>query len=107
LTITAQLEGRTATATLPVAELDHLELTGLSADLTVGQTAQLHVVAVFSGGSQLDVTKQATFQTALGGAVLIDQTGLLQATKPGKVAVQATYHGKTTEAVRVLIRPAK
>jgi hypothetical protein len=107
LTITAQLEGRTATATLPVAELDHLELTGLSADLTVGQTVQLHVGAVFSDGSQLDVTKQATFQTALGGKVLIDQNGLLQAAKPGKVAVQATYHGKTTEEVRVLIRPAK
>lgn len=107
VTITAQFEGKSATLTLKVAELDHVRLTGLSESLSVGQTAQLQVEAIFKDGSVMTITDRATFQTALGGEVFIDQNGVLQATKPGIVEITVSYHGKLSGPVRVVIRPAK
>jgi hypothetical protein len=62
--------------------------------LAMGARQQLRVVARYSDGHEVDVTRHSKYQANQEGLASVDERGLVTAGKvPGEVAVMATYMG--------------
>jgi hypothetical protein len=105
-TLTATEGGKETTAPIHVVSVVQVNLSGLPAKLTEGQSVPLTVEVVYSDGSRRDVTLLAAFSTKNGGQVTIDH-GKITGNKPGEVRVAAEYKGVASDEVRVIIAPAE
>ncbi len=97
-TITANIEGKTATAKIAVlAPVTGVVVTPDNATLAVGDTLRLHVALVSSdGGPPTDST--VVWTSADTTRATISPTGLVRAKYPGTVVITATAGGKTGHA---------
>ncbi|AKX93073.1 Ig-like, group 2 [Moorella thermoacetica] len=87
--------------------LQALKVEPSSFTLTVGETKQLVVKAVYSDGSEADVTDEATYASANENVARISATGLITAASAGETVITATYGDKEAQvAVIVQVSPA-
>ncbi len=72
-------------------------------ELEVGGTQKLQVMATYSDGRNVDVTRHAKFQSNNEGLAAVDETGLVTAGEvPGEAAVMASYLGEV-DVFRALV----
>ncbi|MDN5347682.1 MAG: hypothetical protein PWP65_1246, partial [Clostridia bacterium] len=87
--------------------LQQLKIDPSSFTLTVGETEQLVVKAVFSDGTEADVTDEAAYASANENVARVSASGLITAAGAGETVVTATYGGKSAQAaVTVQALPA-
>ena len=72
-------------------------------DLEVGGTQRLQVMATYSDGRTVDVTRHAKFQSNNEGLAAVDESGLVTAGEvPGEAAIMASYLGEV-DVFRALV----
>ncbi len=100
-TITATLAGVSATST-PITvtnpTLVRLNITPASAQIAPGTSEHFDVTAIFSDGSQQDVSNDANWTTSNSIVAGIDSTGNTDGVTPGTVAVSAAFWGQTVSS---------
>jgi len=106
VTITATFNGVSGTASLTVtsAQLVSIQLTPFQPTLITGDRVQMQAVAVFSDGTQRNVTGQATWVSTSpnvaavstgGGGPGGGNRGLVTGISPGMATISATFMGVT------------
>jgi hypothetical protein len=105
LAMACQSCGREATPTSPTLppSFVRLEIAGDPLLTTIGETRQLNALAVFSDGSQRDVTDQTTWSSAQPLVVTISPGGLLTVLQFGESLISARYQGTYAS---VTVRPS-
>ncbi|MBN2160453.1 MAG: Ig-like domain-containing protein [Spirochaetes bacterium] len=101
VTITAEFEGTTATATLNVtsAMLEYLTITATNSKTAIadGTSIQFTASGLFSDNSTLDLTEQVAWTTGNGTILSISDTagtkGLATGESPGTTYAEASYGG--------------
>ena len=73
--------------------------------LQKGQSQQLAVAAVFSDGTQTDVTRLASFQSTDGKVAAVDAEGKIKAEDFGQCAILATYLRRSAVVRTVVPQP--
>ncbi len=103
-TVTATLQGMSATSTLQVTarQILAVHVTPTLASLAVGGHQQLQTTAVYDDGSSGDVTGQATWTSSDNSIVAIDATGLATAIKGGQATLTATV-GTLTDVAAITV----
>ena len=110
--ITAALSGKTSPAvalTVAAAEpaVTSINITGVSGNLTAGDTAQLTAVGIYSDNSSQDITSRVTWATSDNAVATISQTGLLTAVAAGNADITATLSTVSGDiTVNVVAAPA-
>jgi len=100
-TITVAYEGKSASVPVTVTTtpvdpvLTSISVSPDSAALKVGKDAQLAVTAVYSDGSNKDVTSDADYRTANPSIAAVSDTGKVTAVGKGETTVTVAYEGKT------------
>ncbi|MFM5404513.1 Ig-like domain-containing protein [Aeromonas veronii] len=91
-TVTATKDGQTSTATANVtaAIITELRITPETADIPVGQTAQMQALAVYSDLTTADVTDVATWSRSEPSVVTVTK-GLVTGVRAGSSTVNAIY----------------
>lgn len=106
VTITATFNGVSGTATLTVtsAQLISIQLTPFQPTLLSGDRVQMQAIAVFSDGTQRNITGQATWVSSSpniaavstgGGGPGGGNRGLVTGISPGMADIRATFMGVT------------
>lgn len=91
-----------ATVTLEQLKIEPSELT-----LTVGETKQLVVKAVYSDGTEPYVTSEASYASEYESVATVSATGLITAVDAGQTVVTVTFGGLTVQVpVTVQAAPA-
>lgn len=78
--------------------LSRIDVSPTAVSLTVGETARLMVKAVYSDGSEVDVTAEASYVSADENVVTVSAAGVITAVGAGETVVIATFGGKTAQA---------
>ena len=87
-------------------QVESIEVTPRERELHLGEKQPLRVVATYSDGRRLDVTRHARFQSNNEGLAAVDETGLVSAGNvPGDVAVMASYLGQVDVFRALIPRP--
>ena len=74
--------------------IDRIDISPAERIMDVNGTQQLRVVATYTDGRELDVTRMAKYRSNNEGLAVVGEDGLLQIGKvPGQVAVMATFMG--------------
>ncbi|WP_020676830.1 ice-binding family protein [Geopsychrobacter electrodiphilus] len=99
--ITASFGGQTATATLTVATLTSLQVTPVSASVTLGGTRQYTARATYSDASIHIVTSDpaTVWNSSIPGVATISANGLATGVADGTSNITATFGGLTSAAV--------
>lgn len=97
--ITAASEGKNATADVTVRPVPvaAVEISPGSADLTVGQSATLHAIAMDSRGNVL-AGRPATWTSGAPTVATVSSSGVVTAVGGGSAVIFATIEGKTGTA---------
>jgi 6-phosphogluconolactonase (cycloisomerase 2 family) len=98
-TITASLAGQQATATLTgtAAVLTAVQVSPPVASVALGFVKPFTATALYSDGSRLDVTKQATWTSSDAGVATVSN-GNASTASVGTTTIQATYGGQSATA---------
>ncbi|MDO2949138.1 Ig-like domain-containing protein [Aeromonas simiae] len=98
--VTATFGGLSAQAEITVtpATLSRLAITPGSVTLPMGPTQQFQVLAIYSDGSDSDVTTQAAWQSSHPNIVQIDSTGVARSLAAGEATITATFGGLSAHA---------
>ncbi|HET9620428.1 MAG TPA: Ig-like domain-containing protein, partial [Kofleriaceae bacterium] len=98
-TITAALDGQTASSTVTVsaATLTEIQLTPAVLDLPVGTTGTLVATGVFSDGTTVDLTSQVAFTSSNAGVATVS-AGAVAGVAPGSATITATLAGVSATA---------
>jgi hypothetical protein len=91
--------------TMPGRVLQTLTISGLSDDLSLGESRQLRAEAVFSNGDRDDVTSAARWSSRTLTCA-VTASGLVTAVEIGECAIDVAYAG-ATGTVLVGVRPSK
>ena len=98
ITLSAEYQGASTESTIvagePVTELEHIVLSGIGQQVTVGDKLQPQVSATWSNKSTIEVTALTSWAVNPVDAVIITD-GYLQVLKPGAITLQAHYQGAT------------
>jgi uncharacterized protein YjdB len=70
--------------------------------LGIGETQQLAAIAIYSDGSAVDVTDQATWFSYDSGVATVNGVGLVTGLGAGTVAISATLDGKSGTFILIL-----
>ncbi|MGN5073609.1 Ig-like domain-containing protein [Aeromonas veronii] len=106
-TVTATKDGQTSTATANVtaAIITELRITPETADIPVGQTAQMQALAVYSDLTTADVTDVATWSRSEPSVVTVTK-GLVTGVRAGSSTVNAIYDGiSSKQPAQVTVTP--
>lgn len=105
--VTAEVEHLSIYGVLEaIVNLQELKVEPSSLTLKVGETKQLVVKAVYSDGTEADVTNEATYASANENVATVE-AGLITAVGAGETVVTATYGDKSAQAtVTVQALPA-
>ncbi|WP_421252410.1 Ig-like domain-containing protein [Aeromonas sp. 600724] len=106
-TVTATKDGQTSTATANViaAIITELRITPETADIPVGQTAQMQAFAVYSDLTTADVTDVATWSRSEPSVVTVTK-GLVTGVRAGSSTVNAIYDGiSSKQPAQVTVTP--
>lgn len=95
--ITASFGGKSAFVPLTVIEDGEMTIAGLSTPMTVGEQAQIMVLAA-SGNGVVDVTYSAVYSSGESYVASVSASGLVDALEAGTTVITATY-GYFTPAV--------
>ncbi|WP_057829901.1 beta strand repeat-containing protein [Colwellia sp. TT2012] len=96
--VQANYHNQSATANLVVlsATLDSISITPLDENISLGSTLQYQAKAQYSDGSEVDITKEASWQSADITIAAIDNKtyiGLASGISAGVTTIQATFNG--------------
>ena len=99
-TITASGAGFTATAALTVsnATLTDLQVTPATANVAVGATRQFTATALFSDGTEQNVTNVATWDSNADAVATVNTAGLATGVSAGTATISASFGGDTDTA---------
>lgn len=81
----------------PAVTLEQLVVEPSELDLTVGETRELEVRAVYSDGTEADVTGEASYASEKESVATVSATGLVTAVGEGETVVTATYGDKSAQ----------
>lgn len=107
VTITASVEGKTASSTLTISAppVDRVEILPASAQVPVGQTAQLLVSALSANGTPLG-SRTFTFSSSSPSVAVVSNSGLITGVSLGQTTISATCEGRTSSIpVTVIVPP--
>jgi glycosidase len=86
------------TASAPEVTLEEITVDPAAGPLLKGRKYQFRATALYSDGSQLDVTSDVTWTTSDRSVVTVDDRGLVQARKVGSAVVAAKLDEATGES---------
>lgn len=105
--VTALYEGKEAEVSVTVVPyLDRLQSSVQELALIVNETKELNIEAVYSDGSQKNVTASVTYEAKTAGIVTVSQAGVVTALAAGTTKVTAQYEGKTYE-LSITVNPVQ
>jgi uncharacterized protein YjdB len=107
-TITATIGSKSGTAqvTVSAALLQTIQVTPATASIATGQTQAFAANAIFSDGSQTDITNGATWSSSLTTFATIDQTGLATGVGAGLTTILAAEGSVTPGNAALTVTPA-
>jgi uncharacterized protein YjdB len=96
-TVTASLGGQTATTTFTVtaAVLTGLQINPLALNLSAGTSAPISVLGIYSDGSIVDLSGQASFSSTDSQVASVAANGTVSALAAGTATISATVAGQT------------
>ncbi len=83
--------------------IESITLSQQEIQLEVGKSIQLNLQAKYKDGTTETITKDINWITGDKTLLTVDEKGNLKALKTGETLVQATYHGKVSQEVKVTI----
>jgi methionine-rich copper-binding protein CopC len=86
--------------------LEQLKVTPDSLSLSVGEQAQLEVKAVYSDGTEADVTAEASYTSGNMNVVTVSSSGLVTAVAAGETVVTVVYGDKSAQVLVVVTEVA-
>jgi|GEM_PF-30754 len=87
---------------VPDITLSRIELSGVSASMLAGSTAQATVEAVYSDGSRAAVSEGVIFSSTDESVAKVSSTGVITALSKGSAIITAQYQGmQATQAIQV------
>lgn len=100
VTVTASFGGKTASniTTVTAAVLESVSITPIKYTIAAGFTQQYALTAQFSDKTSVDVTELSHWQSSDTLTASIDNFGVAQSYKEGKVNIIGTYQGLSTSA---------
>jgi len=112
-TITATFDGKTsndAELNVTAAKLSLIHINPESVDVPKGTTGSYTATAFYEDGTSLDITKQATWQSADTNIATItssgENAGYAEALNVGSTTITSTFEGKTSNTATVSVRDA-
>lgn len=86
-------------------ELSGIELTASAGVLALGSSLDLNLTAIYSDGSQQDVTSAATFHVADPAVASLapGAAGVVVAVGPGSTSLHATWEGQTSDFINLTV----
>lgn len=100
VTVTASFGGKTASniTTVTAAVLDSVSISPIKHAMAAGFTQQYALTAQFSDKTSVDVSKLSHWQSSDVTTASIDNFGVAQSYKEGKVSITGTYQGLSASA---------
>ena len=96
----------TVTVTVTDAVIDKIQVTPSSVNIAKGQTEKLTARAIYSDGTNSDVSDSVTWVSADTDTATVDAAGLLTGAKVGNTTVMATKDDVTSNTVNVTVTDA-
>ncbi|OLQ74365.1 hypothetical protein BIT28_09330 [Photobacterium proteolyticum] len=98
ITLSAEYQGASTETTIeagePIAEVEHIVISGVDQQVTVGDILRPQVSAIWSDEHTTEVTGNTAWAVSPADAVVFTN-GNMQVVKPGNILLQAQYQGKT------------
>lgn len=96
----------TSNATVGAAVLSSITVTPSSASVAAGETQAFAANAIFSDGSQTDITSSVTWSSSATGIATVDATGLATGVASGSASITATS-GTVSGSASLTVTAAK
>ena len=90
-----------AVASAPVSKVT--VTTGDTGEIVAGATRQYTATATYVGGGTGDVTLDAVWSSSRTSVASVDAAGVALGNLPGSTAIKATYGGKTSNSVTLIV----
>ena len=97
--------GSQSTSTNPNPVLQSVQVTGPSANVTVGQTQQMKAMGAYNSGSSQDLTNSATWASSDSTVATVSSSGMLTANAAGNCSITAKV-GAVTGSFNISVAPS-
>jgi hypothetical protein len=103
--ITASLNGISATGSVTVAEVQSIAVTPFNSSVTTGTTHQFTATATLSNNATQNITGFATWESSNVEISIINNQGLAQSISPGTAIITASFRGASGSASLTATEP--